>query len=335
LKLVLVTDTWTPEVNGVVRTLRTTMEDLRQKGHEVRVVHPGLFPSSRFPLYPDVRLSWTFPSEIAQFIADADHVHIATEGPLGVNAALFLRRRSWCHSSSFHTDFPSYLRKYLGIPARLTFRLLRVFHNWSRSVMVATRSWMKKLEQQGFQNLRSWARGVDTQLFRPAPDRSPRDRPLAIYVGRVAQEKNVTAFLDLDRPVEKLVVGDGPLLSTLKSRYPHIQFVGALHGEALARAYAAADVVVFPSWTDTFGLVMLEALACGTPVAAYPAEAPSDLLAGRPEVGCIHHDLGQAVDHCLTRADRQKCREMALQFTWEKCTSQFINNLVTLRPVRA
>lgn len=331
MKLALITDTWEPEINGVVRTLRTTTEYLRRAGHEVRVVHPGLFPNVRFPLYPDVRLSFLFPSTLAPIVADADHVHVATEGPLGLNAAMYLRRRQWRHSTSFHTDFPAYLRKYLGVPPHWTFHLLRVFHGWSRCVMVAARSWMRRLSDQGFRNLRNWSRGVDTQLFRPMHDRPKRNRPLALYVGRVAEEKNITAFLDLDRPVDKMVVGDGPLLGQLRRAYPNVVFTGALRGEPLAQAYAAADVFVFPSRTDTFGLVMLEALACGTPVAAYPVEAPSDLLAEHPEIGAVDEDLGRAVDHCLTFARREACREFALQFTWERCTQQFLNNLVPMR----
>ncbi len=335
MKLALITDTWEPEINGVVRTLRTTTSHLRRLGHDVQIVHPGLFAALRFPLYPDVRLSLLLPSMIARFIGEVDHVHIATEGPLGLNAAMFLRRRRWRHSTSFHTDFPSYLRKYLGVPPRYTFHLLRVFHGWSDSVMVAARSWMRRLSECGFRNLRRWSRGVDIGMFKPSTDRPTRSRPLALYVGRVAEEKNITDFLDVDRPVDKMVVGDGPLLARLRREYPDVIFTGALHGEALAAAYAAADVLVFPSRTDTFGLVMLEALACGTPVAAFPAEAPRDLLVGQPEIGALDDDLGRAIDHCLTQTSREACREFALQFTWERCTEQFLNNLVPLRSSRA
>jgi glycosyltransferase involved in cell wall biosynthesis len=331
MKLVLVTDTWYPEINGVVRTLTTTTAELQRQGHEVCVIHPGLFPNVRFPLYPDVRLSCCPPSELGPWLAHADHVHIATEGPLGLSAALYLKRRRWRFSTSFHTDFPSYLRKYLGVPARCTYRLLRTFHGWSQAVMVAAKSWMRQLEARGFRNLRPWARGVDTDLFRPIADRPHRRRPLVIYVGRVATEKNVTAFLDLDRPVDKIVIGDGPLLGQLRSRYPHVHFAGALRGEALARAYAAADALVFPSRTDTFGLVMLEALACGTPVAAYPETAPRDLLEGRVALGALDNDLGRALDRCLIQADRTACRDFAMQFTWERCTRQFMSHLVPLR----
>jgi len=331
VRIRIVTDSWEPEINGVVRTLRTTATVLDSMGHDVRVIHPGLFRHVRFPLYQDIRLAFVTPSRLAPHLIDADHVHIATEGPLGVSAALWLRRRRWCHSTSYHTDFPSYMWKYLRVPPAASYRLLRTFHGWSGSVMVAAPTIRDRLQDRGFRNVRRWSRGVDAKMFQPIADRPSRTRPLIIYVGRVAREKNVEAFLRICRPVDKMVVGNGPLLDRLKRSHPDVHFAGPLHGPSLARAYAKADVMVFPSRTDTFGLVMLEALACGTPIAAYPADAPRDLLGGHSDVACLDEDLGKCVDHCLMRINRTACREFAEQFTWERCTQQFLDNLVAIR----
>jgi glycosyltransferase involved in cell wall biosynthesis len=331
VRIRIVTDTWEPEINGVVRTLQTTARTLSAMGHDIRVVHAGMFGNIRFPLYQDIRLAFVPPSRLSPHLADADHVHIATEGPLGVSAALWLRRHRWAHSTSYHTDFPSYMWKYLRMPPSASYRLLRTFHGWSRSVMVAAPSLRNQLEARGFRHVKRWSRGVDGKVFQPLPERPTRSRPLAVYVGRVAREKNVEAFLRIDRPVDKMVVGDGPLLDRLRNAHPDVQFAGALHGAALAKAYAEADVMIFPSLTDTFGLVMLEALACGTPVAAYPADAPRDLLADQLDIACLDEDLGRAIDHCLTRTDRVACRRFAKEHTWERCTEQFYSNLVPIR----
>src|SRR5262249_36135720 len=264
----------------------------------------------------------------------AEAVHIATEGPLGWAAISWLRSRGLPFTTSYHTDFPSYLWKYLRIPSRLSYRCLRRFHDASQAVMVSTPSFERRLADLGFTRMKRWSRGVDAQTFRPAEHRPPRPRPVALYVGRVAREKNIEAFLSVDRPIDKFVVGDGPLLATCKRRYPGAVYCGPLHGAELARVYANADVLVFPSRTDTFGLVMLEALASGTPVAAYPADAPRDLLAGRPDIGCLDENLSWAIHHCLTRTNRDACRQFALDHSWQRCTLQFLNNLAPI-PVPA
>lgn len=329
MRICLVTDTWEPEINGVVRTLRTTSEILRKWGHEVTIIHPDLFPWVRVPFYPDIRMALTWSDALANRLADAECVHLATEGTLGLAARQWLLRNRRPFTSSYHTDIPAYLWKYLLIPPRLTYRLLRFFHSRSRKVLVSTASLAWRLARWGFRNLARWGRGVDTNLFRPLSEGRPnRQRPLAVYVGRVAVEKNIEAFLTLDRPVDKLVVGDGPQRAELQRRFPQIPFVGAKHGPELAAMYAQADVLVFPSRTDTFGIVMLEALACGTPVAAYPVPGPLDVLGNNRTIGALDEDLGKAVDHCLEHADRTACRAFALEHSWEKCTQQFLEHLV-------
>ncbi|MCS6978340.1 MAG: glycosyltransferase family 1 protein [Gemmatales bacterium] len=329
MRICLVTDTWEPEINGVVRTLKNTREILGAWGHDVTVIHPDMFPWVRVPFYPDVRMALTWSDSLAEPLSQADCVHLATEGPLGLAARQWLLRNRRPFTSSYHTDLPAYLWKYLLIPPRFTYRLLRFFHSRSRKVLVSTASLAWRLAKWGFRNLARWGRGVDTKLFRPKDGpRQPRQRPLAIYVGRVAVEKNIEAFLTLDRPVDKLVVGDGPQRPELQRRFPNIPFLGAKHGADLAALYGEADVLVFPSRTDTFGIVMLEALACGTPVAAYPVPGPLDVLGQNREIGALDEDLGKAVDHCLERANRAACRAFALEHSWEKCTEQFLNHLV-------
>jgi len=331
MKIRLVTDTWEPEINGVVRTLRTTMGILRGMGHDVRVLHPGQFSAVRVPFYPDIRMAWTRSDDLGRQLDDADCVHLATEGPLGVTARAWLLRNRRAYTSSYHTDIPAYLWRYLLVPPQLTYRVLRFFHSRSRKVLVSTTSLARTLASWGFRNLVRWGRGVDTELFRPREARSQRLRPLAVYVGRVAVEKNIEAFLKLDRPIDKVVVGDGPHRPELERRFPRIPFLGALHGEELVAAYADADVLVFPSKTDTFGIVMLEALACGTPVAAYPVPGPLDVIGGKNAVGALDEDLGRAVDYCLQYTDRRACRAFAMSNSWEKCTREFLGHLVPSR----
>jgi glycosyltransferase involved in cell wall biosynthesis len=327
MKIRIVTDTWEPEVNGVVRTLHMTAQMLKEMGQDVGIIQPAGYRSIRFPLYREVRLALAAPRQVGRLLEGADAVHIATEGPLGWAAAIWLRRRGLPFTTSYHTDFPAYLWKYLRVPPRLSYQCLRCFHGWATAVMVATPSLERRLTALGFTRLKRWSRGVDPSLFRPAEMRPARRRPAALYVGRVAREKNIEAFLSIDRPMDRFVVGDGPLLSECKRKFPGAIYCGALHGHELARVYANADVLVFPSRTDTFGLVMLEALASGTPVAAFPVDAPRDLLAGHPEVGCIDENLSWAIHQCLTRCSREACRQFALEHTWQRCTLQFLNNL--------
>jgi glycosyltransferase involved in cell wall biosynthesis len=335
MKIRLITDTWEPEINGVVRTLRTTMTLLRRQGHDVEVLHPGQFASVPFPFYPDIRMAYARSDDLGRSLDDADCVHLATEGPLGMAAQRWLLRHKRPYTSSYHTDIPAYLWRYLLVPPRFTYRVLRYFHSRSRKVLVSTASLAATLTRWGFRNLARWGRGVDTDLFRPKERRSHRIRPQAVYVGRVACEKNIEAFLNLDRPIDKIVVGEGPQRAELQRRYPQVPFLGAKHGVELVQAYADADVLVFPSQTDTFGIVMLEALACGTPVAAFPVTGPIDVIGGINSVGALNHDLARAVDHCLQNTDRRACREYALEHSWEKCTRQFLNHLVPAETGRA
>jgi glycosyltransferase involved in cell wall biosynthesis len=257
---------------------------------------------------------------------DPGAVHIATEGPLGQAARAWCIRRGRPFSTAYHTRFPEYIRARTGMPLALTYAIMRRFHARSASIMVATASIQAELERRGFRNINRWSRGVDTALFRPR-DRSFLDvpRPIHLYVGRVAVEKNVEAFLGLDLPGTKLVVGDGPQLPALKQRYPGVRFAGARFGEDLARHYAAADVFVFPSRTDTFGLVLLEALASGVPVAAYPVAGPRDVVGGS-DAGVLDEDLGAAARRALT-IPRERCRAYAMGFSWERSRDQFLANL--------
>ncbi len=253
-------------------------------------------------------------------------VHIATEGPLGLAARRYCLELGVPFTTAFHTKFPEYLNARIHMPVNWTYKVMRWFHRPSSAVMVATETVERELAQRGFKNIKRWGRGVDTALFRPR-DKSFLDlpRPIALYVGRVAVEKNIEAFLALDRPGTKIIVGDGPQLRQFAKKYPQVVFAGARHGEDLARHYAAADVFVFPSLTDTFGLVLLEALACGVPVAAYPVAGPIDVIGDAP-VGCLDRDLGRAMDKALT-ASPVACRALAERQSWEASTQQFLTNV--------
>ena len=301
-------------------------------GHAVEVIGPDRFRTVPCPTYRSIRLA-VFPRRrmermIAAFRPDA--LHISTEGPLGVAARRWAIRRKVRFTTAFHTRFPEYLQARIGLPPRLPYALLRRFHGASSGVMVATESLRRDLAAHGFRNIRYWSRGVDLELFRPEPRLDWKlPRPVFLYVGRVAVEKNIGAFLDLDLPGSKVVVGDGPQLASLKRRYAGVHFAGAMHGEALAQAYAGADVFVFPSLTDTFGLVLLESLACGTPVAAFPVTGPIDVLAGAGNVGALDKDLRTACLRALD-GDRACCREHAERFSWQVCAERFIANLAPL-----
>ena len=272
LKIAIVTDAWLPQTNGVVRTLASLREELTALGHQIVMITPQDFLTVPCPSYAEIRLALVSPSKIGR-VLDAtapDAVHIVTEGPLGLAARSYCRSHHLTFTTSFHTKFPDYIQARWGIPADWTYAALRWFHAASAATMVATESVRRELQAHGFENLRSWTRGVDLQHFRPVPKPATDwPRPIFLSVGRVAVEKNLTAFLDLDLPGTKLVVGDGPQRAELERRYPGARFLGRQEGEALAALYSLADVFVFPSRTDTFGLVLLEALASGVPIAAY------------------------------------------------------------------
>lgn len=329
MHLMLVTDAWFPQVNGVVRSLDEIVRRLRKRGDTVTVISPDRFVTIPCPTYPEVRLSLTGPWRLGSIIekADPDFIHIATEGPLGAMARWSAQRAGRGFTTSYHTRFPEYLAARTALPAALTYAAMRRFHNSGLGCMVATRSLKTELEQRGFQRLTIWPRGVDAELFQPRPrQESGRKGPIFLSVGRLAVEKNVDAFLSLDLPGTKVVVGDGPERQQLERRYPDAVFTGTLHGEALARAYASADVFVFPSITDTFGNVILEALACGVPVAAFPVTGPNEIITS-PTAGVLDVDLRRAALAALD-VPRDGARAHALLYDWEESARIFRSNVL-------
>jgi glycosyltransferase involved in cell wall biosynthesis len=332
MKLLLATDAWSPQINGVVRTLSTVVETLRRKGHEIEVVAVGDYPALPLPFYREIEISiWLqgLKARIQAFNPDA--IHISTEGPIGQAVRRYCLQRGYAFTTSFHTRFPEYLHERLPIPLRFSYALLRRFHQSAFRTLVPTRSLKEALNQRGFAHLEVWGRGVDVDLFSPQrAEESDLPRPIYLNVGRVAPEKNLPAFLDLQLNGSKVVVGDGPQLDEFKRRYPDVHFPGAKVGVELARFYASADLFVFPSRTDTFGLVMLEALASGTPVAAFPVTGPLDVL--KPGItGVMHEDLAQAITEALT-LDPARCRDAALQLSWSAIADQF---LLALMPIHS
>jgi glycosyltransferase involved in cell wall biosynthesis len=328
MRLILVTDAWRPQVNGVVRTLEAVAGELAAMGHETRFITPGQFGSIPCPSYPEIRLALTTRHRIGRMIAAfaPDAVHIATEGPLGLAARNACVRRGLPFTTSFHTKFPEYIEARCGLPSGLGYALLRRFHGPAAATMVATETLRDDLAERGFGRLALWPRGVDVDAFRPRT-KSFLDgkRPVSLYVGRVAVEKSVEDFLKLDIPGTKYVVGDGPQLARMRRAYPDVRFVGAQHGESLYRHYAAADVFVFPSRTDTFGNVLLESLASGVPVAAYPVPGPADVIGGSG-VGALDEDLAMAVRAALAISPRA-CRDFALARSWRASAERFLDNL--------
>ena len=342
MRIVLATDAWHPQVNGVVRTLDTVVAHLRKSGHEVLTVTPEQFRTIPCPTYPEIRLALRPGPKAIRLITDfaPDAVHIATEGPIGQAAARVCRRAGWPFTTSFHTKFPEYIHARTRFPIAWSYAWLRGFHRHAHKVMVATATIDRELRGWGFTNTARWTRGVDTELFRPRPhDEWPaciRDlpRPLQLYTGRVAVEKNIAAFLELATDGTKIVVGDGPQRVELEARFPDVIFVGEQHGKALAQHFAAADVFVFPSRTDTFGLVLLEALACGVPVAAYPVPGPLDVV-GLNGPGCLDEDLARAVKTAMERAAPEACRTHALGYSWQSCVDLFVSHLAPIGAVGA
>ena len=328
MRIALATDAWRPQTNGVVTTLTRTLEGVEREGHVALTVQPSEFRTVPCPTYPEIRLALFPGARLKRMLHEfgPDAVHIATEGPLGQAA------RRWCltegmpFTTSYHTQFPQYIRARFPIPERWSYAFLRRFHGAARRVMVATEHIRRDLERNGFRNLATWTRGVDLELFRPG-DREflPGVRPILLYAGRVAVEKNLEAFLGLELPGTKYVIGGGPALEELRAHFPAVVFTGYKYGEELARHLASADVFVFPSRTDTFGLVLLEAMACGVPVAAFPVVGPIDVV-HQGVSGYLHEDLATAVRGAL-EIDREACRRHALGFTWERATAQFLDNL--------
>ena len=329
MRIAIVTDAWRPQVNGVVTTLGRTVRELEAMGNELLVISPDQFRNVPMPTYPEIRLA-LFPARGVRRKLDAfrpDRIHIATEGSLGMAARRYCRKRGLRFTTSYHTQFPEYLRKRLPVPLDVSYGFLRRFHGSAAQTMVATRKMREALEARGFGNFVTWERGVDTETFRPLDGKvTDRENPVWIYVGRVAVEKNLEAFLELDLPGTKRIVGAGPQLDEFRDRFPDVDFVGYRFGQELADVVAAGDVFVFPSLTDTFGLVMLEAMACGLPVAAYPVTGPVDVVT--PGVtGVLDNDLRKAALAAL-ELPREPCRDYALTRTWRRATEQFFGNLV-------
>jgi glycosyltransferase involved in cell wall biosynthesis len=329
MRIVIVTDTWEPEVNGVVRTIRETRKELAKLGHEVTLIEPSLFRHVRFPLYPDVRLSFGIRQEvIAEALRPPCAIHVSTEGPIGRKFSSYCIRHGIPFTTCYHTNFPEYLKKYAHIPEVLSFAFLRRFHRLSSLLLTATPSLEAKLKKRGFTTpMVRWSRGVDLHLFRPMLKQS-RDKPVALYVGRVAKEKNIEAFLEANVDCQKWVVGEGPHLASLRKRYPSANYLGCLRGEELASVYAQADVFAFPSRTDTFGMVMIEALASGIPVAAYPVEGPVDVISNGRGVGHLSERLEEAIREALRTGSAGACRQLALRYNWRACTKQFLDSQI-------
>lgn len=331
MRIAIVTDAWAPQVNGVVRTLQAVRSELEAAGHEVLVVSPDLFHSLPCPTYPEIRLALASSRAVGSRLADfgPDAIHLSTEGPLCAAARRWCLDHGLAFTTAYHTQFPDYLAKRTRLPAGLFWRYIRRFHRPAHAVLASTASVRGQLEGRGIGPVRHWGRGVDLANF--SPDAPPPaefaglPRPILLYVGRVAVEKNIGAFLGCGHEGTKVVVGDGPALKALATRHPEALFLGALSGRALAGAYAGADVFVFPSRTDTFGLVMIEALACGTPVAAYPVSGPADIVT--PAVGALDTSLSSAIGLALTR-NRAACRDYGRRFHWSASASQFLEALV-------
>jgi len=328
MRLLIATDAWRPQINGVVRSLEYMAAEAPHFGVEVAFLTPERFRSFPMPTYPEIRLSLTGPGRVARIVEEVrpTHLHIATEGPIGLALRIACGRQGRAFTTSYHTRFPEYVSTRTPIPESWSYRALRRFHRGSRALMVSTPSLERELVARGFRNIARWTRGVDTALFRPREGRVlDGPFPIFLYVGRVAVEKNLEAFLGLDLPGTKVVVGDGPARLDLERRYPAARFLGALTGEALARAYASADVFVFPSLTDTFGIVLLEALASGLPVAAFPVTGPADVI-GASGCGVLKADLREAALEALA-IPRERCRAYGETFTWQESARQFFSTI--------
>jgi glycosyltransferase involved in cell wall biosynthesis len=332
MRILVATDAWRPQVNGVVHTLERMSAAARELKAEFIFVTPQGFPSLPMPTYPDIRLALASPWEVARRIdaAGADHVHIATEGPIGWAARRYCRKRGRLFTTSYHTRFPEYIAARTRLPEALAYAALRRFHAPAAATLAPTQSIRNELTRRGFDKVKVWTRGVDHALYRPQrADALDLPRPIFLSVGRVAIEKNLEALLELKLPGSVVVVGDGPARVALERRYPHAHFLGALYGEELARVYASADAFVFPSKTDTFGIVLIEAMASGLPVAAFPVSGPLDVI-GESGAGALNEDLGAA---CMAALEipRERAREHSLRFTWKESARQFLHHIEASR----
>jgi glycosyltransferase involved in cell wall biosynthesis len=334
MKIIIASDAYTPSINGVVRTLISTVAELEKLGHKVLVIEPRMFLSFGMPGYREIRLSLVINlmKMVKEFCPDA--IHISVEGPIGLAMRNICKRQKWRYTTAYHTDFPSYVERNYGISNKLAYWYLRWFHKYSSSVMVSTQSVRDILKENGFKNISSWGRGVDTELFYPreenkifCTDKLYHERPILLNVGRISSEKNLDAFLSLDIPGTKIVVGDGPDRELLEKKYPNTVFYHSKSGERLAEFYSQADVFVFPSKTDTFGLVIIEAMASGTPVAAFPVTGPRDVI---KTGGCCDSDLTKAITTALAISSDSAIENSALH-TWKAATEEFLRNLVDIR----
>src|SRR6478752_1949133 len=335
MKILVATDAWHPQVNGVVRTLTSLARSASALGADISFLTPDGFPSMPLPTYPGLRIALPNRREIARRIEQAapDAIHIATEGPIGWAVRGYCRRRKLAFTTSYTTRFPEYIAVRSIIPASVSYAVLRHFHAAGTMTMIATASLRQELGARGFDRLGTWTRGVDTRLFTPDdPAELDLPRPIFMTMGRVAVEKNIEAFLSLDLPGTKVVVGDGPQKAALQQKYPRAVFLGEKKAQDLTSHLAAADVFVFPSLTDTFGVVQLEALACGRPVAAFPVTGPKDVVGEHP-IGALDNDLRSASLRALTMS-REACRNFALERSWENSARQFVGNLTSLQPSR-
>jgi glycosyltransferase involved in cell wall biosynthesis len=331
MRILIASDAWRPQVNGVVSTLERMTQAASEFGAKFEFLTPQGMWTAPMPTYPDIRLAITTPWRINRRIEEAapDHIHIATEGPIGWLTRRYCLKNHRLFTTSYHTRFPEYIAARTGIPERLTYAGLRHFHAPSAAVMTPTPTIGEDLKRRGFERVRLWSRGVNHALFRPRGEPVfDLPRPIFLCVGRVAVEKNLEALLGLDLPGSTVIVGDGPARSALERRYPRAHFLGARYGEALARTYASADVFVFPSRTDTFGIVLIEAMASGLPVAAFPVPGPIDVVG--PVAGVLNEDLRAACLKALT-IPREAAREYSMRYTWSESARQFLDNIETSR----
>ncbi len=333
MKILIVTDAWEPQVNGVVRTLKMTQRELMKLGHQVVFLTPLDFKSIPCPTYPEISLALASTKEVKGVIESIqpDCLHIATEGPLGWSARRIAIQKGWAFTTAYHSRFPEYVNARFKIPTSWTYALLRKFHNKGVYNLTPTPAIVEDLRSRGFNNPKLWTRGVDKEIFTPIGPKQSRqstDRPVFLHVGRLAVEKNVDEFLKLDLPGEKWVAGDGPERARLEKTYQDVRWFGVLDGLTLASLYRSADVFVFPSVTDTFGLVMLESMSCGTPVAAYPVPGPIDVVQDQVS-GALNKDLKAACMSAL-KMSRTDVYQHSLNFSWEKASQQFLSSLQSI-----
>jgi glycosyltransferase involved in cell wall biosynthesis len=342
VKIVVATDAWHPQVNGVVRSLCMTVDHMRRAGHAVEVIEPSRFRTLPCPTYPEIRLALGCGRAVTRWLDEIqpDRIHISTEGPIGWAVRSWCLKRGRHFTTAFHTRFPDYVSIRTGIPAEWIWKMMRRFHGAAERTFTATATLAQELNEHGLLHTHHWPRGVDLEQFNPGVPPHPAinrlSGPILLNVGRVAVEKNIEAFLALKTRGTKVVVGGGPALERMRAQYPDVVFLGAKHGAELASCYTAADVFVFPSRTDTFGLVNIEALACGVPVAGYPVAGPIDIVGlsgkgihgGKRRIGALDDDLGRAVTRAL-RADRDAAAREALHYSWEACTKRFLCGLAS------